>query len=235
MIPWLENNACFPPLESALPDPNGLLCASQSLSPQLIIEAYCSGIFPWYSSGDPVLWWSPDPRMVLFPNEIKISRSLSKALRAGGYQVRLDYAFYDVIHACASIRRKDQEGTWITDDMLLAYTTLFELGFAHSVETWVDGELMGGVYGLAIGKMFYGESMFFKKTNASKIALAHLVAYLDAHRYGLIDCQMNTPYLASLGAREIPRSDFLHLLRELVFTPPLRGRWPVDDAVRNWN
>jgi len=236
MIPWLENMGSFPPPESALSDPNGLLCVSQSLSPQLIIEAYCSGIFPWYSSEDPaVLWWSPDPRMVLFPHEIRISRSLRKTLRTGNYQVRLDYAFPEVIRACANIRRKKQENTWITDDMLLAYITLFELGFAHSVETWVDNELVGGLYGLAIGKMFYGESMFSKKTNASKIALAHLVRYLDERHYGLVDCQMNTPHLASMGAREIPRRDFLNHLRELILIPPLRGRWPEDDATQHWN
>ena len=173
--------------------------------------------------------------MVFFPHEIKISRSLRKTLCAGNYQVRLDHAFPEVIRACANIRRQGRESTWITEDMLSAYITLFELGFAHSVETWVDNELVGGLYGLSIGKMFYGESMFSKKTNTSKIALAHLIRYLDKRLYGLVDCQMNTPHLASLGAREIPRRDFLNRLRELILIPPLRSRWPEDDAARLWS
>ncbi|MEI7430064.1 MAG: leucyl/phenylalanyl-tRNA--protein transferase [Betaproteobacteria bacterium] len=234
MIPWLENADVFPPLELALSEPNGLLCAGGDLSPQRIIQAYRQGIFPWYSIDEPILWWSPDPRMVLIPSEFKISRSLHKTLRHGNYRTRLDHDFPAVIRACARTPRSGQNGTWITREMQQAYATLFELGYAHSVETWIDDTLVGGLYGLAIGKMFYGESMFSHVTDASKIALAHLTRYLDEQGFGLIDCQMNTPHLASLGAREIPRSAFLKRLNELSAIPPLNARWPVDDASRSW-
>lgn len=158
MIPWLESAIAFPPLELALTEPNGLLCAGGDLSPKRILGAYSRGIFPWYAKGEPILWWSPDPRMVLFPSEFKISRSLRKTLRRRDYTVRLDHDFPAVIRACAKSRRRGQHGTWITAEMQAAYCALHELGFAHSVETWVDETLVGGLYGLAIGKMFYGES-----------------------------------------------------------------------------
>jgi len=234
MIPWLESTDAFPPLEQALEEPNGLLCAGGELSPQRLIQAYRQGIFPWYVKGEPVLWWSPDPRMILVPSEFRISRSLRRTLRAGEYRIRLDSNFQDVIRACARTRRKGQAGTWITAEMQDAYGTLHELGFAHTVETWVDDKLAGGLYGLAIGKMFYGESMFSHATDASKIALAHLTRFLDEHGFGLIDCQMNTPHLASLGARQIPRSEFIAVLRELTAIPPQHGRWPSDGASGNW-
>ena|ERR1035437_1543433 len=235
MIPWLENADAFPPLELALTEPNGLLCAGGDLTPQYLIKAYVQGIFPWYAKGEPILWWSPDPRMVLVPSEFKLSRTLRRTLRAGRYQVRLDSDFAAVIGACAKTRRKGQAGTWITTEMQAAYGTLHELGFAHSVETWIDDTLVGGLYGLAIGKMFYGESMFSHATDASKIALAHLAHYLNVQGFGLIDCQMNTPHLASLGAREIPRNTFVARVHELTATTTPQKRWSVDGACRNWD
>ena len=235
MIPWLGSADPFPPLALALAEPNGLLCAGGDLSPQRILEAYRNGIFPWYSPGEPILWWSPNPRMVLVPSELKISRSLRRTLRAGNYQIRLDSDFPAVIRACARTRRKGQAGTWISGEMQAAYGSLHELGFAHSVETWLDDKLIGGLYGLAIGKMFYGESMFSHATGASKIALAHLCRHLEAQGFGLIDCQMNTPHLASLGAREIARSEFIARLRQLTATAPDHRRWMSDGASGAWS
>jgi leucyl/phenylalanyl-tRNA--protein transferase len=235
MIPWLDTCDSFPPLDLALDEPNGLLCAGGDLSPQRIVQAYMRGIFPWFSKDEPILWWSPDPRMALVPAEFKLSRSLHKTLRKSRYRVRLDNNFPAVIQACAKARRKGQAGTWITAEMQAAYIRLHELGYAHSVETWVDDALVGGLYGLAIGKMFYGESMFSHASDASKIALAHLARYLDAQGFGLIDCQMNTPHLASLGAQEMPRSVFIARLHELTAIPPLTGRWPVDGANQAWD
>lgn len=235
MIPWLESTENFPPLELALREPNGLLCAGGDLTPQRLVQAYLNGIFPWYSPGEPILWWSPDPRMVLFPAEFHLSRSLHKTLRNRNYQVRLDTTFKAVIQACARTPRRDQPGTWITPEIQAAYCKLHELGYAHSVETWVDEKLVGGLYGIAIGKMFYGESMFAHATDASKIAIAHLVRFLEEKGFGMIDCQMNTPHLSSLGAREIPRRHFIDRLRILTAIPPLCGRWPEDAAVRDWN
>lgn len=234
MIPWLQDAETFPPLDLALREPNGLLCAGGDLTPQRIVLAYMNGIFPWYSPGEPILWWSPDPRMVLFPAEFRISHSLRKTLRKGNYRVRLDTQFRTVIQACARTPRKDQAGTWITPEIQAAYVRLHELGYAHSVETWVDDKLVGGLYGIAIGRMFYGESMFAHSTDASKIAIAHLARYLDERGFGMIDCQMNTSHLASLGAREIARAEFVDRLRRLTSLPPLCGRWPADAAARDW-
>ena len=234
MIPWLDSLDEFPPPETALAEPNGLLCAGADLSPERIVGAYRKGIFPWFSRGEPVLWWSPDPRMVLVPAEIRITRSLGKTLRLGRYTIRLDSAFPEVIRACASTPRPGQKGTWITRDMQSAYTRLFELGVAHSVETWIDDRLAGGLYGLAIGRMFYGESMFSHATDASKVALAHLARFLGTRDFGLIDCQMSTPHLASLGAREVPRNVFVHCINTLTAAPVLPGRWPKDAACRSW-
>ena len=237
MIPWLDPHDDFPPVEQALRDPNGLLCAGADLSPQRLLAAYRNGIFPWFSPGEPILWSSPDPRMALVPGELRITRSLRRRLQQGDYEVRLDSAFAAVIQACASTPRPGQSGTWITREMRAAYLALHELGYAHSVETWVDGQLVGGLYGLAIGRMFYGESMFAHRTDASKIALAHLGRYLRQHDYGLIDCQMSTPHLASLGAREIPREDFLARLRTLCAAPGASkrsGRWPEAGAQQPW-
>lgn len=234
MIPWLAGDNGFPPLKFALREPNGLLCAGGDLSSQRIVQAYINGIFPWYLPGEPILWWSPDPRMVLFPSEFKVSRSLRKTLRKGDYEVRLDSAFAAVIRACAETPRPGQPGTWITPEIQAAYIRLHELGYAHSVETWTQGTLAGGLYGIAIGKMFYGESMFAHGTDASKIAIAHLARFLGERGFGLIDCQMNTTHLASLGAREIPREDFIRALRALIAIPPLCGRWPADAAAHAW-
>ena len=230
MIPWLDSHDDFPPCETALRSPNGLLCAGGDLSPARLLAAYRRGIFPWFSPGEPILWWSPDPRMVLDPAEFRISRSLRRTLRRGGHEIRLDSDFAAVIHACATTPRKGQQGTWITDEMQAAYRKLHALGYVHSVETWIDGRLAGGLYGIAIGGMFYGESMFAHTADASKLALAHLTRYLRGKGYGLIDCQMATAHLASLGAREIPRHDFIARLQQLTCADIPPGRWPVDAA-----
>jgi leucyl/phenylalanyl-tRNA--protein transferase len=234
-IPWLGNGDGFPPLELALREPNGLLCFGGDLTPQRLVRAYAEGIFPWYSPGEPILWWSPDPRMALFPGEFKVSRSLRRRLKCGGYEIRLDTRFREVIQACAHKPRPGQTGTWITPEIQAAYIRLHELGYAHSAETWIAGRLAGGLYGVAIGRMFYGESMFAHEADASKIALAHLVRFLAGRGFGLIDCQMNTAHLASLGAREIPRGEFIRRLQTLIALPPLCGRWPADAAARAWD
>ena len=227
MIPWLPQEPIFPALEKALAEPNGLLAAGGDLSPQRLLAAYRRGIFPWYSRGEPILWWSPDPRMVLVPAELKISRSLAKTLRNASYEVRLDTAFSVVIRTCAGKPRNGQAGTWITREMQAAYCELHRLGHAHSVETWIDGKLAGGLYGIAIGRAFYGESMFADERDASKIALAHLCAYLKQRGFGIIDCQMETVHLASLGARPIPRRDFAARLEELCARDDAPGHWPA--------
>jgi leucyl/phenylalanyl-tRNA--protein transferase len=232
MISWLPPEPVFPPIGSALAVPNGLLAAGGDLSPERLLNAYAKGIFPWYSPGEPILWWSPDPRMVLFPDEIRISRSLSRTLRRGAYEVRLDTAFKAVISACAEMPRAGQNGTWIAPEMQAAYEELHRQGFAHSVETWIDGELAGGLYGVALGRAFYGESMFARRTDASKIALAHLGEQLRRLGFGIIDCQMETAHLASLGARPIARAEFRALLDRLVHAGPPPERWPAD-AVRD--
>jgi len=228
VIPWLRRNAPFPPLDTALAEPNGLLAASPDLSPTRLLSAYRHGIFPWYSEDQPVLWWSPDPRMVLFPAELRISRSLKKALRNRDYDVRADTSFRAVMRACAE-PRAEQDGTWITEDMLAAYCALHARGVAHSIETWIGGRLAGGLYGVALGRVFFGESMFARVADASKIALVHLVRQLARWRFGMLDCQVYTRHLASLGAREIPRADFMRKLRELVNYPDTSGRWKLDD------
>ncbi len=226
MIPWLAHDTPFPAVESALRSPNGLLAAGGELSPARLLDAYRHGIFPWFNADEPVLWWTPDPRMVLIPGEFKVSRSLDKVLRNAVYEVRTDTAFEQVMRACAA-PRDGHHGTWIHEDMIAAYCALHRLGYAHSVEVWKDGELAGGLYGMALGRMFYGESMFSRVSNASKIALAHLARQLDRRQFGMIDCQMNTPHLASLGAREIPRSEFIARLQELVHYAPVT-HWPFD-------
>ena len=228
MIPWLGPGDPFPPVERALEEPNGLLAAGADLSETRLLEAYASGIFPWYSSGQPVLWWSPDPRMVLVPAELRIPRSLKKRLVRRDYEVRADTVFEEVIRACAAPRR-GQDGTWITEDMVEAYLRLHEAGHAHSVETWIGGRLAGGLYGVELGRMFYGESMFARAPDASKIALTYLVRQLARRDCGMIDCQMKTALLARFGAREIPRSQFVRTLAELVNYPRTGGTWRLDD------
>ena len=224
MIPWLRGGTPFPPVSKALQSPNGLLCAGGDLSPERIVEAYSHGIFPWFSEGDPILWWSPDPRMVLFPAELKVSRSLRKAVARGDYETRVDTAFRDVMEACAQ-PRSGQGGTWIVPEMVDAYTQLHERGLAHSVESWQDGELVGGLYGVALGKVFFGESMFARAPDASKVALVKLVERLAAGGYRVIDCQQATAHLASLGAREIPRKTFAQLVEESIQYPLSGQRW----------
>jgi leucyl/phenylalanyl-tRNA--protein transferase len=236
MIPWLPpDEYLFPPPERALREPNGLLAAGGDLSPGRLLAAYRRGIFPWFSAGDPILWWSPDPRMVLRPDELKISRSLRRTLRNGTYRVRLDHDFAGVVHACAEAPRDGQRGTWITMEMQQAYLALHRLGHAHSVETWIDGQLAGGLYGVAIGRAFFGESMFSRVSDASKIALAHLCLHLKRLDFGIIDCQMETAHLASLGARPIPRRDFAAALETFAAANAPAGRWAGDalaDAFR---
>ncbi len=222
----LQDKQPFPPVELALEQPNGLLAAGGDLSPERLLDAYRHGIFPWFNADDPILWWSPDPRMVLFPGEFKISHSLRKTLRNGDYEVRIDSTFEQVMRACA-VSREGQAGTWIQEEMIAAYGELHRMGYAHSVETWMDGELVGGLYGMALGRMFYGESMFSRRSGASKIALAHLAKQLECWEFGMIDCQMNTPHLASLGAREIPRDEFSRRLQELIHCPPV-NTWQID-------
>ena len=223
MLTWLERADPFPPVQRALKDPNGLLAAGGDLSMPRLLEAYRHGIFPWYSGDEPILWWSPDPRMVLRCEELKVSRSLGKSVRNKGYEVRIDTAFEAVLAGCAD----REEGTWLGAPMRKAYAALHRAGYAHSFETWRDGELVGGLYGVAIGRMFYGESMFSRATDASKVALVRLVAELRGRGFPLIDCQMRTPLLASLGAKEIPRRAFLRALEPLVNYPATAEKWNV--------
>jgi len=227
MIPWLSPSDPFPPLEAALRSPNGLLAAGGDLSLARLLAAYQQGIFPWYSPGEPILWWSPDPRMVLLPEAFKLRRSLAKRLRRRDYEVRVDSAFPAVMAACAE-PRPGQAGTWISAEMQAAYARLFAAGFAHSVETWQGGQLVGGLYGVALGRIFYGESMFSRARDASKIALAHLVVQLRRWDFGLIDCQMETTHLASLGAQPIPRGEFRRRLEALLHLPGKSGGWTFD-------
>lgn len=229
MIPWLESHSPFPDVSEALTlDAPGLLAAGGDLSPRRLLAAYQRGIFPWFSEGQPILWWSTDPRMVLMTDQFKISDSLRKTLRkversmrdGGPWQVRFDSAFEAVMRACAA-PRKDGPGTWISEDIVKGYTGLHQLGYAHSAELWVDGKLAGGAYGVCIGQMFYGESMFARVTDGSKIALAYLVAFLRDHGVTMIDCQQETSHLASLGASPISRSAFLSHVNTAIQGPAI--------------
>jgi len=210
--------AALPPTRYALREPNGLLAVGGSLSPEWILHAYRRGVFPWFSEGQPILWWTPDPRAVLFPAEFRRSRSLAKSIRNGGFEVRLDTAFAEVVAGCAAPRRREP-GTWITPEMHRSYVELHERGLAHSIEAWRDGELVGGLYGVAIGKVFFGESMFSRTRDASKVALSSLVDECGRRGIRLIDCQMATDHLTSLGSRSIPRRDFERLLASLCQDP----------------
>jgi leucyl/phenylalanyl-tRNA--protein transferase len=227
MIPWLEPHEPFPPVEQALREPNGLLAAGGDLSTGRLLDAYARGIFPWFNGDDPLLWWSPDPRMVLVVGELHLSRSLRRTMRSGEFHVTMDTAFGEVMAGCAE-PRSGQDGTWITPEMIEAYTRLAALGHAHSVEAWTGGVLAGGLYGVAIGKMFFGESMFARRSDASKVAFASLVRQFQRWDFELIDCQMATGHLASLGAREIPRSEFLAHVRRLVREPPVPSPWRFE-------
>ena len=231
MLAWLERGDPFPSVERALKNPNGLLAAGADLSLERLLEAYRRGIFPWYSSGQPPRWWSPDPRMVLECAAIKVSRSLAKSIRNKGYEVRVDTAFPEVLRGC-SAPRQGEPGTWLGADMRVAYMRLHAAGYAHSFETWREGELVGGLYGVALGRMFYGESMFSRATDASKVALVKLVEVLTGRGFPLIDCQVHTPLLESLGAREIPRREFLRALASLVNYPEAPMKWNVKSSVQ---
>jgi leucyl/phenylalanyl-tRNA--protein transferase len=212
----IEVNTAFPKLENALTQPNGLLAIGGELSAERLLNAYQHGIFPWFSEGQPVMWWSPDPRMVLLPNELIISRSLNKRLRKDDYEIRYNTAFRQVMKACAMASRPDQDGTWITEEIMEGYCQLHDLGYAISAETWIDDQLVGGLYGVKIGMMFYGESMFHHVTDASKLALVRLVKKLQMEGIEMIDCQMKTAHLASFGAREIDRAEFSQRLAKLI-------------------
>ena len=225
VIAWLAQNTPFPPLESALSDPNGLLAVGGDLSPQRILAAYRQGIFPWFGEGQPILWWSPDPRMVLEIAAFKVSRSLRKRLAHHEFELSADTAFRAVVEACARVPRAGQRGTWITEDMIEAYVELHALGYTHSIEAWRGGDLVGGLYGLALGRVFFGESMFSEATDASKCALAALVAHLRRLEVPLIDCQQETAHLRSLGARPIPRSAFAARLAQLIHSDASPQGW----------
>ena len=217
----------FPPVDSASPE--GLLAGGGDLRPERLLEAYRHGIFPWYSDDQPILWWSPDPRTVLFPDKLHISRSLKRSLRPSLFSVTLDTCFRDVMRYCAGPRPQYPDGgTWITAEMLEAYTRLHELGYAHSVETWQEGQLVGGLYGVAIGGAFFAESMFTRASDASKVALVSLVRQLQAWGFRLMDCQQSSPHVAALGAEDIPRRDFLDHLTSALALPERRGRWLFD-------
>jgi len=232
MIPWLEAGDPFPPLDAALREPNGLLAAGGDLSPSRLVEAYSRGIFPWSAEDDPLLWWSPDPRMVLFLDELHVSKSLARRLRSGRFLVTLDAAFDSVISGCAE-PRDDRGSTWITREMRAAYRELARLGHAHSVEVTSDGALVGGLYGVAIGRMFFGESMFSRQPDASKVALVHLVRQMRRWRFEVMDCQMSTAHLASLGAREISRTRFVSEVTRLVREPDVPAPWRFDPDLYN--
>ena len=214
-ICWLPpgSKPVFPPVAHAMAEPNGLLAAGGDLSTDRLLAAYREGIFPWYSDGQPILWWSPNPRAVLFPERVRIPRSLHRVLRSGQFRVSMDTAFERVIRACAA-PRKDDEGTWITSEMLHAYERLHRLGLAHSVEVWRAENLVGGLYGVAFGRLFFGESMFSRTNDASKVALVHLCGQLLEWGFPLIDCQQTSAHLQRMGAEDIPRSDFVRLLRQ---------------------
>lgn len=217
-------NQPFPPLYKALEEPNGLLALGGCLSIERLLNAYRNGIFPWYNPGEPILWWSPDPRLVLFPDRVNISRSLAKTLRKGLFTVTFDRAFDQVLAYCAEPRQASS-GTWITDEMKQAYQELHLQGLAHSVEAWCDGELAGGLYGVAIGQVFFGESMFHKRTDASKVAFVTLARQLTQWNYRLVDCQVQTQHLLSLGAEEIRRSDFSSQLKRYCSAKPSSDAW----------
>lgn len=211
-VACIDGDCGFPPLADALREPNGLIAIGGDLGLSRLLSAYRQGIFPWFSDGEPILWWSPDPRMVLFPDELKISGSLKKTLKKQKFEVRFNTAFREVITACSSTLRHGQNGTWITQDIIDAYCGLHDAGYAISAEAWLDCKLVGGCYGVKIGSMFYGESMFHHVTDASKVAFASLVQHLKTLGIGMIDCQMKTAHLASLGAREIQREEFIKKL-----------------------
>lgn len=229
VIYQLDDNDCqFPPAENANED--GLLAFGGDLSPERIIVAYTKGIFPWYSEGEPYLWWSLDPRMIMRPDEMRVSKSLKRLIRSNKFEVRIDTNYKKVMMNCASPEVRQEDGTWITDEMLESYCTLHEMGIGHSFETYLDGELVGGLYGISIGKVFYGESMFHKVNDASKVAFWHLTQFLQKNDFKLIDCQQETSHLTSLGAYPVPRNEFIKELTPLVNEPSLIGNWGDGSA-----
>ena len=221
----------FPDGENAETEADGLLAAGGDLSPQRLINAYRRGIFPWYSDGQPILWWSPDPRLVLFPEQLRVSRSLNKTLRRGIFSITMDHAFDRVIRACSAPRTEDT-GTWLVQDMVHAYGLLHRHHLAHSVEVWADGELVGGLYGVALGRVFFGESMFSRRSDASKAALVHLTQHLSDWGYRLIDCQVRTEHLVRMGAQELPRAEFIRLLETWNSIPGREGSWRDEGPLR---
>lgn len=226
-LPWIdEDYLWFPPPSEALVEPDGLLALGGDLSPERLALAYRSGIFPWFSDDQPILWWSPDPRCVLFPGEVHISRSLRRTLNRQRFSISADTDFAGVIHQCATAR---QDGTWITGDMIAAYTRLHKQGMAHSFEARnVDGKLVGGLYGIALGRCFFGESMFSLETDASKVLMVHIARQLDQWGYRLMDCQVESGHLVRMGARSIPRTEFLSILRENVDRTPVQSSWTME-------
>jgi leucyl/phenylalanyl-tRNA--protein transferase len=228
-LPWLEDNAPFPDPNTALTEPNGLLAASHELSPERILQAYKQGIFPWYSEGQPVLWWSPNPRCIIYPEKLHLSKSLKKHIRKSQVRITFDQSFEQVIRHCA--RLDSEEGTWITEEMEASYIQLHRMGYAHSVEVWREDILIGGLYGLALGQCFFGESMFSRETNASKIAFSALCKQLEKWDFPLIDCQVENPHLFSLGATNLERSLFLKKLDQAVKTAPQQHKWIFDNEL----
>jgi leucyl/phenylalanyl-tRNA--protein transferase len=222
----LPDELIFPP--PLLASKEGLLAVGGDLSLKRLLLAYRLGIFPWYSEGEPILWWSPDPRLVLYPDELKVSRSLNKVIRKATFKVTMDCAFEKVITECARVRVENQEGTWIVSEMAQAYCRLHEAGYAHSVETWMNGRLAGGLYGVSLGKCFFGESMFTRITNASKVALVALVNWVKDLDFAFIDCQIATSHLIRFGAREISRVRYLDELSQALTAPTLRGQWSFE-------
>ncbi|MGE5257127.1 MAG: leucyl/phenylalanyl-tRNA--protein transferase [Hyphomicrobiales bacterium] len=225
----LSEDLAFPPPQLASKE--GLLAVGGDLSPERLLLAYRIGVFPWYSDDEPILWWSPDPRLVLYPREFHFSQSLVKTIRRGDFTVSMDQAFERVIRECGRVRRDTGEGTWIVPEMINAYCRLHDAGFAHSVEAWQGDRLAGGLYGVSLGKCFFGESMFARVSNASKVALAALVALLKAEGFGLVDCQVTTGHLQRMGAREIPRSHYLEQLQQYLQAPDRTGRWTMPSDV----
>jgi leucyl/phenylalanyl-tRNA--protein transferase len=219
-----DPEAPFPEVECALKEPDGLLAVGGDLSPSRIVKAYRHGIFPWYSKDQPILWWSPDPRSVLYPDRLKISRSLRRTLHKNVFSVTADTVFHRVISHCAEPRR-DGLGTWLTEEMITAYCRLHTMGYAHSVETWHQGELVGGLYGISLGKVFFGESMFSRRSDASKVAFVRLVEHLKKWGYVLIDCQIASVHLSSLGAEAVPRRDFIKILNRHCDDASAWGAW----------
>jgi leucyl/phenylalanyl-tRNA--protein transferase len=221
-------DAPFPPAQRALRDPEGLLAAGGDLSPARLLNAYRQGIFPWFNEGDPILWWTPDPRVVFDTADFRLSSRFRRTLRAKDWVLRADTDFRGVMHACAQAPRPGQDGTWIGESMLAAYTELHRLGHAHSIEVYDEARLLGGIYGVAIGRMFFGESMFSGESGGSKAALAGLCRHLAPRGYPLLDAQVENPHLLSLGARRMPREDFLARVGELVAQPGRSGSWTTD-------